>query len=225
MSKTMYDTLLLLPLFQGISERDFTKILEKVKFHFEKYAAGQTILQQDGECSQLVFLLSGRLFSKTVNSCDDYTLYEYLEGPAIIEPYSLFGMYPYYTADYTAETDCCIVTIEKAFVLDELSKYDVFKMNFYNMLSNRAQSMRKRLLVTHGGSTQEKIIAFLNQRCDRAEGKKVLCIKMEILAGLINDTRLNVSKALKEFQTKELIKVNRKIFTIPNFEQLIASYE
>ena len=39
----MYDTLLLLPLFQGISERDFTKILEKVKFHFEKYAAGQYI--------------------------------------------------------------------------------------------------------------------------------------------------------------------------------------
>lgn len=32
MSKTMYDTLLLLPLFQGISERDFTKILEKIKF-------------------------------------------------------------------------------------------------------------------------------------------------------------------------------------------------
>ena len=34
--ETMYDTLLQLPLFQGLCHNDFTEILEKVKIHFAK---------------------------------------------------------------------------------------------------------------------------------------------------------------------------------------------
>ena len=32
--ETMFDTLLQLPLFQGLAQEDFTCILEKVKLHF-----------------------------------------------------------------------------------------------------------------------------------------------------------------------------------------------
>ena len=34
MQSTMYDKLLLLPLFQGLCKEDFTAILEKVRLHF-----------------------------------------------------------------------------------------------------------------------------------------------------------------------------------------------
>ena len=37
MDFTMYDTLLQLPLFQGLGKNDITEILSKVKFHFKKY--------------------------------------------------------------------------------------------------------------------------------------------------------------------------------------------
>ena len=33
---TIFDTLLQLPLFQGLAVEDFTRILEKVKLHFAK---------------------------------------------------------------------------------------------------------------------------------------------------------------------------------------------
>ena len=35
--ETMFDTLLQLPLFQGLCHEDFTNILEKVKLHFTKH--------------------------------------------------------------------------------------------------------------------------------------------------------------------------------------------
>ena len=37
MEYTMYDTLLMLPLFQGMSKTDLTRIIEKVQFHFVKF--------------------------------------------------------------------------------------------------------------------------------------------------------------------------------------------
>ena len=43
--ETMFDTLLQLPLFQGLCHEDFTNILEKVKLHFTKHKAGDMMLK------------------------------------------------------------------------------------------------------------------------------------------------------------------------------------
>ena len=47
--ETMFDTLLQLPLFQGLCHEDFTSILDKVKLHFikhkpEKLSLGMVVL-------------------------------------------------------------------------------------------------------------------------------------------------------------------------------------
>ena len=42
----MYDNLLLLPLFQGLSISEFTTILEKVRFHFQTIQEGETFIRQ-----------------------------------------------------------------------------------------------------------------------------------------------------------------------------------
>lgn len=41
--ETMFDTLLQLPLFQGLAQEDFTCILEKVKLHFTKHKPGELL--------------------------------------------------------------------------------------------------------------------------------------------------------------------------------------
>ena len=55
--ETMFDTLLQLPLFQGLCHEDFTSILDKVKLHFIKHKAGETIIKSGNPCTQLCFLL------------------------------------------------------------------------------------------------------------------------------------------------------------------------
>ena len=58
---SMYDKLLLLPLFQGLCKEDFTNILEKVKLHFQKYTSGHYIARQDALCNSLIFILQGQV--------------------------------------------------------------------------------------------------------------------------------------------------------------------
>ena len=55
--ETMFDTLLQLPLFQGLCHEDFTSILDKVKLHFIKHKVGETIIESGSPCKHLCFLL------------------------------------------------------------------------------------------------------------------------------------------------------------------------
>ena len=59
---TMFDTLLQLPLFQGLAQEDFTNILGKVKLSFTKHKAGEVIVKAGDTCSQLIFVLKGEIF-------------------------------------------------------------------------------------------------------------------------------------------------------------------
>ena len=79
MEITMYDTLLQLPLFQGLCKNDFTSILGKVKLHFRKYNADEIIVEQGEPCTELIFLLNGEISSQIVDEQKSYSLHEHLE--------------------------------------------------------------------------------------------------------------------------------------------------
>ena len=125
-----------------------------------------------------------------------------------------------YTATYKARTNINIVTIDKLFVLNELNNYEIFRLNYLNILSNRAQVAYEKLWNSHIGNTEEKILNFLVLRSMKPEGKKILKIKMEDLASLIDETRINVSKVLNDLQEQGLVQLSRKEISIPALEKL-----
>lgn len=217
----MYDTLLQLPLFQGLCKDDFTSIIEKVKFHFHNFDAGETILTQGEVCNCLVFLLDGEICSHTHNTEWNYQLSEIYQGPFIVEPYSLFGMQPTFTATYKAHTNVKMLTIDKTFILSDLINYEIFRINYLNILSNRCQNIAHKSNNNHVGTLQEKFADFFCIRCIKPEGEKTLHITMEDLAKLIGETRINVSKLLNELHQKELIQLRRKAIFIPALEMLL----
>ena len=54
----------------------------------------------------------------------------------------------------------------------------------------------------------------------KPEGKKIFKIKMEDLASLIDETRINVSKVLNDLQEQGLVQLSRKEISIPALEKL-----
>ena len=223
MEHSMYDNLLQLPLFQGLCKDDFTTIIEKVKFHFLNYKGNDIIRNQGDTCNQLVFLLSGEITQKVANEEEGYTLSETLHAPHIIEPYSLFGMDTRYTATYLAKTDATLLTIDKAYVYTELNNYEIFRLNYLNILSNRIQVSHKKLWSNHMSSLNEKFVYFLLDRCLKPQGDKVLNITMEDLARIVNETRINVSRMLNDMHQQGLIQLKRKEIYIPALEKLTVS--
>lgn len=220
MEITMYDNLLLLPLFQGLSKNEFTSILEKVRFHFLTYQEGETFIRQGEDCHQLCFLLSGTAVVRNTDKEHGYTLSETLASPILIEPQSLFGMQTKYTATYQAQTQVKVLTIDKKYILSELNKYEIFQLNFLNLLSNRVQTAHQKIWNTHVGTLNEKVVHFIALRSQIPGGEKTLQITMEDWAGLIDETRINLSRLLNELQGKGLLQLKRKEFIIPDFEKL-----
>lgn len=216
----MYDTLLQLPLFQGLAKNDFTSILDKVKIHFLKRKAGDTVALGGEDCRELVFLLNGSLVSKTSDRDELYTFYEAINAPFLIEPYSLFGWSTKYVSTYTALTACNLVTIEKAYLLSELNNYEIIRLNYLNILSNRAQNLHDRLWTNLPESLHGRIVEFILLHSYVPGGEKRLKIKMDDLAKLLSSTRIRVSKALNEMQDKHWLTLHRGEIRIPDISLL-----
>lgn len=217
----MYETLLQLPLFQGLCTDDFTSIIEKVKFHFRNCSGDEIIMSQGEPCKQLVFLLEGTLSSQKTDDRHGFRLTETITAPAIIEPYSLFGMYPQYESTYQVQEQVKLLVIDKSYILSELSNYEIFRLNYFNLLSNRAQVNHRKLWNTHIGSLNEKLANFFLLRCIKPEGAKKLQIGMEELAELINETRINVSRKLNDLREKGIIQLKRKEIFIPEMTDFL----
>ena len=221
----MYETLLQLPLFQGLCTDDFTCIIEKVKFHFRNYSDNEIIMNQGEDCKQLAFLLEGTLSSQRIDEEHGFRLIETITAPAIIEPYSLFGMYPHYESTYQVQEQAKLLVIDKSYILSELSNYEIFRLNYFNLLSNRAQVNHRKLWNTHIGSLNEKLANFFLLRCIKPEGTKKLQIGMEELAELINETRINVSRKLNELREKGIIQLKRKEIYIPEMTDFLKELQ
>jgi CRP-like cAMP-binding protein len=223
METTMYDTLLQLPLFQGLGKNDLTNILAKVKFHFQKYEAGATIVEQGAPCKELFFILNGDVKAITTDDHRGFSVEEAFRSPYVIEPFSLFGMHTRYVASYEAETAVDAISIDKSFVVDELNHYEIFRFNFLNIISNRAQVAYEKLRNCYIGGIRERLVDFIAMHMLTDSGQKCLKIKMETLAELIDESRLNVSHELNALQREGLLRLGRKEIVVPELRTLTES--
>jgi CRP-like cAMP-binding protein len=223
MEATMYETLLELPLLQGLGKNDLTNILAKVKFHFRKYAAGHTIVRQGDPCRELHFILNGEVKSTFTDERYDYSIQEVMKGPNVIEPYTLFGMQTNYSATYEAHTAVDVISIEKSFVVDELNNYEVFRFNFMNIISNRAQVAYEKMRHHYVGDIRQKVVDFISLRVQTETGPKGLRTRMDNLAACIGEPRLAVSRELHAMQSEGLLTLGRKEIPIPEMNTLLQT--
>lgn len=218
--ETMFDTLLQLPLFQGLTHDDFTAILAKVKLHFCRHKSGDLLCSAGEPCAQLLFLLRGEAALTVSQTSGLYTLMEQVQAPYLIEPYSLFGMTPRYQATCHALGEVHTVSIDKSYLIAPLFKYEIFRLNYMNMVCNRAQTLSANLQTLSTGSVQERFARFLIARCERPSGAKTLKIKMEQLALILNESRLGISKMLNDLQEQGLVTLRRGEIYVPRVEAL-----
>ena len=144
--KSMFNTILQLPLFQGISTRKLTTILDKAVLHFEKKAPGEMIAESGQVCDSLIFILQGNVEKVTQNhERSTYKVSEHLPAPYLIEPSSMFGMHTVYRSTYTTLTTVDIMTIGKDTVKDILLKDDVFRINYLNIVCRHSQQMEQKI--------------------------------------------------------------------------------
>ena len=150
-----------------------------------------------------------------------YSFTEYFQAPCLIEPQSPFGMNTVYVSTFTARTEIHTVSVSKDFVTTELLRYEIFRLNYINVISNRTQNLNNRLWTRSAKNLEKHIKNFIVSHIERPSGEKILKIKMEVLAQVMNDTRMGVSKTLNNMQEKGLLELHRGEIVIPDAEKLL----
>lgn len=217
----MYDTLLSLPLFQGMNQTDFNSLLQKIRLDFIRYTQGDVVINSGDRCGSLAFLINGSVESSRSGMNGNYTFSELIEAPYLIEPYSMFGRAGSFQRTYTAATPCSFLMVDKQYIYTELGKYNICRMNLLNILSGRVQQLDSHIWGLDGMTLRERIIRFIKGLSDIQSGQKRLMIKMNDLATLMDATRLNVSRELNSLEADGLISLRRKEILIPAIEKMV----
>lgn len=153
----MFEQLLSLPLFSGVSHARLAQIVGESKFHFLKYPENETIITAAEPCEHITFLLSGSVRIVTENQSGRFAIGQTLTGPAVISPDFLFGRFTNYPSTVKAIDSASILKISKADYINILMSDQVFVLNYLNMLSVNAQKSVKGLLSLSDGTLDERL--------------------------------------------------------------------
>lgn len=221
MQTTMYETLLQLPLFRGMSTDDLSEVLKKVPFEFKNINPGESFIEEGSSCEAFVMLISGSIVSSKSGLKEQFALFETINAPFLIEPYSMFGAVNKYTHSYVAKTPVTLFIIEKNYMYTELKKYDIFRMNLLNIISKKVQDLQFEHWNITGTSLRERMLMFVRNLSDTGTGERHIKIRMEVFAKILGETRLNVSKELNRLEDEGLIILKRSEVVIPDIERVV----
>ncbi len=220
-SLQIYEKLLLFPLFQGMSRDDLEQVAGHTRLGFSKINAGTTIVADGDDCQQLFFMINGTLRVETMSDDRGYTVVEQLEAPVILQPEVIFGYTQRYTHTYITQTDANFIAIGKDEVLRLSEDFLVFRLNLLNLFATQTQKTVRMLWQHVPDSLENRIVRFFAQHCLYPAGPKVFHILMNRLANELNDSRLDISRALNALQHEGKIVLRRGRVEIPQMERLL----
>ncbi len=223
METSMFDTLLSLPLFQGLGHADLTRILESTRLEFETVAAGTTIVQQDQPCTGLTFVLQGDVTMSTSSADRTWSVEEKLAMPAVVGMEVLYGSMRSHRHTLTTRGETRLLQMDKRTVGALTAYFEVFRLNVMNLLTTTI--VRRDLLhwLPAEKNLKGRIRGFMRAHVQRPAGHKVFCISQRLLGTYLGEDKRFISRALHEMQQAGLLLLNRRSIDIPSFEALLSA--
>lgn len=217
----IYDQLLRFTLFQGMSHADLMAVVGYTKLGFSKRSAGERVVKEGDPCDKLIFLINGTLQCETVSDDHSCRVVEHMTAPYMLRAEHIFGLTQRHTSTYKTETACNFITLEKQEVLLLLETQLVFRLNLCNILATEAQRLRHHAWRSAPKTLRERITRLLFSRCVYPAGSKTFYILMNQIAAELNDSRLDISRALNEMQKDGLLTLHRGRIEVPAMERLL----
>ncbi len=142
---TMYDVMMQLPVFQGISSDQLTEIIEKIPFHFEHFEKDAVIMTQGEVCDCATFILSGKVRMTTPTFGGRVIIEQDFEAPYTLPFYNLFGAETHLHDNVISLGHTGIMRLDKLNFLRVLQQNKILLINVLNMLSTHAQKQHKAM--------------------------------------------------------------------------------
>lgn len=223
MEQTMFDTLLELPLFQGLGRGDLTRILESTRLEFETLPAGTLLLRQDDVCDEIVFVIGGTVHAETLAADRLWSVDEALNVPTVAGLEVLYGSRRTHRHNVYADTPARILKMDKRTVGALTSYFEVFRLNVLNYLTTLIARRFQLDWLPAPESLEGRLIAFFHAHVSHPAGTKKFHIALRTLGHYLGEDHRYVSRALHRLSDKGLLRMERRTIEIPRFELLLQS--
>lgn len=219
--ESMYEKLMELPLFQGVSRDKLSELIEKTPFHFIKFEPGQEIIAPGDLCSHIRFIISGDVEIEIENPAKRVSISETISGPNVIGPDFLFGRDTFYPFRVKAKSECGILQIIKADYINILQKDKVFLFNLLNMLSRNSQKGINGIMSLTTGSIAERLSFIIISLTHRGSKNIIMKFKQKDLCSVLGAQRSSLINALVKMKEDNIIDFTVSDITIKSREKLL----
>lgn len=219
---TMFNILMSLPLFAGVSINTIAEMAGTTKLHFLKYTPGERIVNAGDPCTHLKFIISGSARSVIENSDGRFRVSQTLSGPSVIAPDFLFGRLTSYPCTVTALEPCGILQIAKADYMKLLHTDQVFMLNYLNTLSMNAQKSVAGVLAITTGSLEERIAFWIIALTQRGGTDIALTCRQRDLYGVFGVQRSSFIQTLDNMKERGLITYTQHEIRVVSRENMLS---
>ena len=219
-----YELLTKLPLLQGISGKELAHIENMTGMEINEVPAmKRPLIRQNDPCTHLVFLTTGKMMREYTSHDGRFQTKSVLQAPTLLEPYNLFGLNCKFRCSYTPLENVSVITVKKTDVQQHLMKTEIFRINYFNLLSAIIHKKDMLLRPCRHLTVKEKILQFILKLFPDCESQAEIAIKMTDLAEYIDETRLNTSRALNQLEKAGLMELKRSLIVIPDIKKIHKS--
>lgn len=203
--KSMYENLMGLPLFNGVSYNRLSEIVGNTKLSFLKYLPGEKIIASGTPTSELMFIIGGKARLTITNHNERFFLHQTLEAPSVVYPDFLFGRNTLYPASATAIDTVSILRISKNDLISIMRLDEVVLFNYLNYVSTNAQKAIDGVLALTTGSLEERIAFWIISLSQRDAKDIVLSCRQRDLYTLFGVQRSSFISTLDSMKERGLI--------------------
>lgn len=217
---SMYQQLMQLPLFQGVSTEKITALVEKLPFHFLKFRNGEQIFAAGDPCTHIKFIVSGQVRLEMPCNQLRVSLLQTLTTPHVLAAEYLFGRETTYPFTALAQGACGILQLRKSDYIKMVGSDKVFLFNILNYLSSGSQHSISAALSIQNGSVAERLAMFIDSLVVNGATDIVLKYKQKDLCTLLGTQRTTLMASLSKLAEQEIIEFDSNVLRILDYYQL-----
>ncbi len=220
MEKSMFETLMNLPLFKGVSYNRLSEIVGSTRLAFLKYLPGETFIYPGDACDSLRFLLSGKASISISTRDERFMVTSTLKAPSVVMPEFLFGRSTVYPCKATAIDTLSILSVSKSDFTRLLSTDSVFLFNYLNMISSSAQKGVEGVLSLSSGSLEERIAFWFLSLSQRDSEDLVLSCRQRDLCAVFGVPRSSFIASLESMKDRGILEFDNMSIKVKSRESL-----
>lgn len=204
-NNNIYETLMQLPLFNGVSYNRITEIIGNTKLSFTKYLPGERIITAGDPCTHIMFVIGGKVQLTIRNYDDRFQVRQTLNAPSVITPDYLFGLNTLYPATATAVDTASLMQITKRDFISIMKDDEVCLYNYFNYISTNAQKAVDGVIAVTSGSLEERIAFWIIALTQRDATDIVLTCRQRALYTFFGVQRSSFISTLDSMKEKGII--------------------